>query len=337
MRRSVIFLLLCMSLGMHAQQWRFWLDELHPAQRKMLQGAQSLMVVNNSATQPKDFGHSIYMDGTLVRQEEVDLSAAALHCLFTATQTLENSNEFLRVELLENTQNTSQNFYSRKLLSTAQMLEISRLYDADALLIINQLVLYNTRESFPLDDGTYYAYIQAYAQAHWTVYHGGKVQSFSHADTLVWESNTAYTRFRAEEQLPTTQEALLYLARSVGDTVARSLTPQWVPTPRYLYDTNNPHIQAGLQSMRLQRWEEAIHYWSLAMDNGNAKNKDKKTAAFAAANIAIAYEMMGDYASACDYAQRCIRLFGAWKTAYARQQQANIRYYLAQLQAKMAN
>ena len=343
MKRSVIFLLLCISLGSYAQQWRFWLDELQSAQRNMLEGAQSVMVVNNSTVQPLDFGHSISMDGTVLRQEEVNLSDAALHCLFTTTQTLENSHEFLRVELLESTQNTSSNFYSRKMLSPAQMQDISNRYATDALLIINQLVLYNIRESFPLDDGTYYAYIQAFAQAHWTVYRSGQAQSFSVADTLVWESNTAYTRSRAQEQLPSTQEALLYLARCVGDSVARSLTPQWVSTPRYLYDNPDPHIQAGLHSMRLQRWEEAIYHWSLALgedsgdDRNKKKSKDKKTAAIAAANMAIAYEMMGDYASACDYAQRAIRLFGAWKTAYARQQQANIRYYLEVVQSKMAN
>ena len=337
MRRSIVLLLLCLSLGIQAQQWRFWVDELHPAQRTMLQDAKSVMVVNNSVVQPADFGHSVSMDGTAVRHEVVDLSNAALHCLFSATQTLENSENLLQVELLESTQNTSNNFYTRKLLTASQMQAICQEYEADALLIINQLVLYNIQESFPLEDGTYYAYTQAYAQAHWSIYHQGKVQSFATSDTLVWESNPTYTRSRALEQLPSTQEALLYLATCVGDSAARSLTPQWVSTPRYLYDNPNPHIQAGLQALQYQRWEEAIQHWSLAMEEKQRKNNDKKTAAYAAANIAIAYEMMGDYASACDYAQHAIRLFGAWKTAYGRQQQVNMRYYLAQVQAKKAN
>ena len=140
-----------------------------------------------------------------------------------------------------------------------------------------------------------------------------------------------YARSRALEQLPATQEALLYLARNVGDSLARSLTPQWVAVPRYLYDMSDASIQAGLEAFRYQRWADAIECWHGAMDG-----TDKKAAAMAAANIAIAYEMQGDFSSACDFARHAIRLFGAWKTAYGRQQQVNIRYYLAQLQARQA-
>ena len=111
--------------------------------------------------------------------------------------------------------------------------------------------------------------------------------------------------------------------------MANSLVPSWQTTRRYIYD--HIALQSGLRAFQYQRWEEAIGDWLLLLDG-----YDKKAAACAAANIAIAYEMQGDYASACDYAQRAIRLFGAWKTAYGRQQQANIRYYLARLQDRQA-
>ena len=108
-----------------------------------------------------------------------------------------------------------------------------------------------------------------------------------------------------------------------------SFAPSWQTTRRYIYELDE--LQSGLDYFRYQHWNEAISLWLPCVDGNN-----KKAAACAAANIAIAYEMLGDYASACDYAQRAIRLFGAWKTAYGRQQQANIRYYLAQLQARQA-
>ena len=327
MRRVVLFLVCLLSFGASAQQWRFWIDEQRPAQRGFLRDVSSVLLVNNSVLQPAAFGHPQVVEGVTLRQEEVDLSSAALHCLFSATQTLEQSNEFVRVELLEQTQNASDNFYSRSMLSAKQMSDLRAMYDVDALLILNQLVLYNIQETFPLDDGSHYAYLQAYAQSNWTVYSAGKSQSFSLADTLLWEGEPMYTRSRALEQLPATQEALLYLARNVGDSLARSLTPQWVAVPRYLYDMSDVYIQAGLEEFRHQRWSAAIECWRGAMDGS-----DKKAAAMAAANIAIAYEMQGDFSSACDYARHAIRLFGVWKTAYARQQQVNIRYYLEQVQ-----
>ena len=117
----------------------------------------------------------------------------------------------------------------------------------------------------------------------------------------------------------------------MGVSTAESLIGQWLPEKRYLYDYDNGVIKKGLKASQYQRWKDAIRLWSSVCDDAN-----RKVAAVASANIAIAYELLGDYASACDYAQRAIRLFGAWKTAYGRQQQVNIRYYLEQLRDRQA-
>ena len=144
-------------------------------------------------------------------------------------------------------------------------------------------------------------------------------------------------------KLPSRQEALLYLASVLGEDLGRSMVHTWVSVPRYLYADSHEAVQAGLNAFRYQRWEEAIGYWRLAIEGDEAKGerlkvkgKDKKAAAVATANIAIAYELLGDYSSACDYANEACRLFGALKSAWARQQQVNIRYYLEQLRAKKA-
>lgn len=343
MRRLLILVCLCLTLTVSAQQWYFWIDAYQPAQRDVLHNSRQVMLVNNTLVQPNDFGHSILMDGHSVGNEKVDLANAALHCLFTATQTLESHMEYDRVELIDKSQNTSTNYYAQKPLSAQQMHTICTQYAVDAVVVLNQLVLYDIIESFPTE-GSYYAYLQAYAQSHWTVYHSAtkRTSSFAYADTLLWESQLASTRNNALAQLPSRQDALLYLASEVGSAIAEELTPQWVSVRRYLYENTHPQLQAGLKAFRYQKWQEAIGCWQEVLRGEGdevirreVKGKEyKKAAACAAANIAIAYEMLGDYALACDYAQRAIRLFGAWKTAYGRQQQVNIRYYLAQLQAR---
>ena len=119
-----------------------------------------------------------------------------------------------------------------------------------------------------------------------------------------------------------------------------------------MYDDDHAYVQQGLEAFRYQRWQEAIGYWQLVMSSGvqefrglgeeakgerlKVKGKDKKAAAVATANMAIAYELLGDYDSACASANEACRLFGALKSAWARQQQVNIRYYLEQLRAKKA-
>ena len=313
------------------QQWYFSVDERYPAVRSDLRATPRVMVVNNALVQPQDFGHTTIVDGDSQSNIEVDLSRSILYTLFSTTQTLETSGEFDAVELMDISQNPSTNYYTRTPLSYASAEQLCADYQVDALLVLNQLVLYDVIESFPTEDGTYYAYLQAYAQSHWTIHYAGQLRerTFTQADTLLWESNTFYTRAQSLSHLPSRQEALLYLAQELGNRVGGSFAPSWQTTRRYIYELDE--LQSGLDAFRYQRWQDAIRQWLLPFDG-----KDKKAAACAAANIAIAYEMLGDYASACDYAQRAIRLFGAWKTAYGRQQQANIRYYLAQLQARQA-
>ena len=337
--------MLLLAAPIVAQQWHFTIDEYRDAERKELRGVRSVLVVNNALVQPNDFGHSTVLDGDHKSGISIPLNKALLYSLFSLTQTLDESGDFDAVELLDVSQNTSTNYYARQSLSASQVQNLIQTYEVDALLVLNQLVLYDVLEAFQTDEGGQYAYMQAFAQSHWSMYFADatrRSQTLSYADTLLWESKVEYTRTQALNQLPNREDALLYLASTLGEGLGKSFVHSWVAVSRYLYDIDDTHIKAGLQSFRYQRWEEAIYHWQQVANEEvkgerlKVKGKDNKAAAVAAANIAIAYELLGDYSLACDYANEACRLFGALKTAWARQQQANIRYYLEQLRAKQA-
>ena len=348
MKRFKFHILVCcwlLALPMVAQDWYFTIDEYRDAENDALRGVRRVMVVNNALQQPDEFGHSTVLDGNHRSGISVNLQDAVLRNIFTITQHLDESGEMDIVELLEITQNTSANYYSRQLLSTSKVQELLRYYHMDALLVLNQLVIYDVLEAFEVEEGGQYAYLQAFSQSHWSVYYADasrRSQTITHADTLVWESDVEYTRTQAVNALPERQEALLYLASVTGENIGKKLLPSWEPVRRYMYSDDNAYVQKGLEAFRYQRWEEAIGNWQLATGDEakgerlKVKGKDKKAAAVATANIAIAYELLGDYALACDYANEACRLFGALKSAWGRQQQVNIRYYQEQLQAKKA-
>ena len=341
--------MLLLAVPIVAQQWHFTIDEYRDAERKELRGVRSVLVVNNALVQPNDFGHSTVLDGDHKSGISIPLNKALLYSLFSLTQTLDESGDFDAVELLDVSQNTSTNYYARQSLSASKVQNLIQTYQVDALLVLNQLVLYDVLEAFQTDEGGQYAYMQAFAQSHWSMYFADatrRSQTLSYADTLLWESKVEYTRTQALNQLPDREDALLYLASTLGEGLGKSFAHSWVAVSRYLYDIADTHIEAGLQSFRYQRWEEAIHHWKQVANDETGKTpktsktpktpKTTKAAAMAAANIAIAYELLGDYSSACDYSNEASRLFGTLKTAWGRQQQVNIRYYLEQVRAKKA-
>ena len=347
-KHTILFCLLLLVMPVAAQQWYFTIDEYKDAERNALRGVRNVLVVNNALVQPTDFGHSTVLDGKNQSGIEIALDRAPLYNMFSLTQFLDASGELTRVELLDKSQNSSTNYYQRMVLSQERANKLIQMYEVDALLVLNQLVLYDVVEAFLTNEGGYYAYMQAFAQSHWNVYYSDHrpVKTITQADTLVWESNIENTRMQALNKLPNRQEALLYLATTVGEALGQSLVPSWVPVRRYLYTADNIHVQNGLDAFRYQRWEEAIHHWKQVANDETGKTpktsktsktpKTTKATAVAAANIAIAYELLGDYSLACDYANEASRLFGALKTAWGRQQQVNTRYYLEQLRAKQA-
>lgn len=332
MKRLIVSLLTVVcALSVSAQQYFFTVDERHPAARPLLSKARNILVVNNTTPQPMDFGHSNYEDGTLLEGSSVDLGNAVLRCLFATTQTMDDSGEFERVELMDISQNRSQNFYVRTPMTVADEEKLCSEYEADALLILNHLVLYDVCESYPIEDEQYYAYLQVCSQSHWTVHHLGSVRDvvFTTADTLYWESAFSYTRAQVLSDLPDRQQALTYMAQQVGEDVATSLTPQWEPATHYLYDHPDVTIQRGMRAFQRKQWATAIDIWQAALESD-----DKKVRTTAAADMAIAAEMQGDYSSACDYARLAADLFGAWKNADGRQQQINMRHYLEHLRVR---
>ena len=344
-KHTILFCLLLLVMPVAAQQWYFTIDEYKDAERNALRGVRNVLVVNNALVQPADFGHSTVLDGKNQSGIEIALDRAPLYNMFSLTQFLDASGELTRVELLDKSQNSSTNYYQRMVLSQERANKLIQMYEVDALLVLNQLVLYDVVEAFLTNEGGYYAYMQAFAQSHWNVYYSDHrpVKTITQADTLVWESNIENTRMQALNKLPNRQEALLYLATTVGEALGQSLVPSWEPVRRYLYTADNIHVQNGLDAFRYQRWEEAIHHWKQVANDETGKSfktsktpKTTKATAVAAANIAIAYELLGDYSLACDYANEASRLFGALKTAWGRQQQVNTRYYLEQLRAKQA-
>ena len=343
-KHTILFCLLLLVMPVAAQQWYFTIDEYKDAERDALRGVRNVLVVNNALIQPADFGHSTVLDDKNQSGIEIALDRAPLYNMFSLTQFLDASGELTRVELLDQSQNSSTNYYQRMVLSQERARELIQTYEVDALLVLNQLVLYDVVEAFLTDEGGYYAYMQAFAQSHWNVYYSDHrpVKTITQADTLVWESDIENTRMQALNKLPNRQEALLYLATTVGEALGQSLVPSWEPVRRYLYTADNIHVQNGLDAFRYQRWEEAIHHWKQVANEEakgerlKARGKETKATAVAAANIAIAYELLGDYSLACDYASEASRLFGALKTAWGRQQQVNTRYYLEQLRAKQA-
>lgn len=295
-----------------AQQWHTTIEIAYPAQITLPQQISELLLVNNTVAHP-------------------DVPLGAFYTLMAASETLEGSDYLPSV--LETSQNESGSIYRKQLLSAQKVDSLLTLYGSDALLVLNQQIVHPTTESFATQSDTYYAYVEAIAATHWTLYYRKDAnaplperiagRNLQYADTLYWESEAENIQ-EAVAALPSMEEARNEMCVYIGEHLASRFLPQIETEDRYLYDLGKD--DAGMQYFARKQWQQAIDAWA-------QPQSDNKAAAYAAANSAVAYELLGDIDSACAAAEKSITYFSALRSSDARQQAVNMRYYLEQLQS----
>ena len=259
-----------------------------------------------------------------------DMPLGAFYTLMAASEMLEGSDYLPAV--LETSQNESGSLYRKQLLSNEQADSLLNTYSSNALIVLNQLIVHPSSECYQTDNETYYAYTQTVAASHWTLYfHEDSTariatRTLVYADTLYWE-NEGDTWNDAVQALPSAEEARSEMCIYVGEHFAERMLPQVETDDRYLYDLGEG--DDGMQYFARRQWQQAIDAWS-------QPRKDKKQAAYAAANCAVAYELLGDLGSAYAAAGRALNAFESLRSADARQQAVNISYYQERLRERMA-
>lgn len=316
-----------------AQQLHTIIDVLQPAELPISGSLEHLVIVNNAVTQPADFGHQTKLGATQIKHS-VDLSAAQLHCLFALQQGLEQQEACSDIALVAASQTSSTNLYHRAPLSAAKTDSLLTLNGANALIALNQLIIYDVEECFLTDEDMYYAYLQAYASSQWTIYFRGTraPMHLTVSDSLLWQ-NWDHSAESALKALPDRQEALLALAAYVGEHFSQRIQPQWQAVDRYFYESKDESLLAGNDALAHRRFQLALDCWQKAYSS--ASSRDYLTRAYAAANMAVVYEMSDDLKAAIEWTDRAIDAFRHLKTADALQQQVNLRYYRSQLQSRL--
>lgn len=313
--------------GLWAQQYHFQVEVRRPAAIDLsayLDNSQSLLLVNNALTQPDDFGHRNKRNDIDLPADTISLADAPRRCLFGLESGLFDAALFDEVSLVEKTVNTSTNFYLRNPLKSSAIDSLLDRYQSDVILALNQLVVFDMKESFLTDEDTYYAYLEAYCSAHWTVCpRGGKPYYFFTKDTLIWTAQEAYEQ-EAINSLPDRQTALLDFVDYVGKRLSERIFPQWEQQDRYLYYGDDKAFQPALDAFARQKWGEAGQLWCAIANNSQL---DPLQRAYAAADVAIALEMQEDFQQAVAWTDTAIAFLSKVHTAGALQQAVNLRYY----------
>jgi tetratricopeptide (TPR) repeat protein len=102
--------------------------------------------------------------------------------------------------------------------------------------------------------------------------------------------------------------AINEVSYEAGREYALRISPSYYTVTRYFYDKpkKNKHLVAGVRKSEVADWKGAIESWEMAIKKGK-KDKDKGRAAF---NIAVGYEVLGDFDKALEWASKSYTEYG---------------------------
>ena len=332
---SALYVLCCACF---AQQWHTTLDVLRPAVKDFPRGVADMLIVNNTVKQPDDFGHALVLFGNNKGNQTIDLAQAATRALFAATQHFDESGLFSSVGLV-NRSMADGTFFAGNSLSRKLTDSLCLAYNSDAVLALDRILIYDREELYLGDDYNYYAYLQVYVTTSWTLTtRSGSFSTLTRSDTLLWEGSS-YDSNLAFDKLPDRQTALLDVAEYAGEQFAIQFIPQWETVDRYLYENSDSLLTEGMRHFTCRRWQQAVRTWQQCYDLSKQAGKKSKTnlmenCAYAAADIAVTCEILGDLAQARQWAKLSIEAFSKMQSADAAQQQVNMTFYLQELEQR---
>ena len=143
------------------------------------------------------------------------------------------------------------------------------------------------------------------------------------ADSHTWE---AYGNSIPEAliQLTSKGKANRYLSQQVGTDYAYKISPMPIKIRRSFRGKSkrSPELEQGTRYADVAQWQEALEVWESGLDV--ARNKE---AGYLAHNIAIAYEVLGDFDNALYWAE----------TAYVRYGNKDSRTYVNQIKRRLSS
>ena len=98
-----------------------------------------------------------------------------------------------------------------------------------------------------------------------------------------------------------------YLAGNVGEDYAYKISPMPYTISRSFYGKSKhiPEVATGSRYADVNQWKEAINEWKMGLTKAV-----KKEAGYLAYNVAIAYEVLGEYGTALTWAQDSYTKYG---------------------------
>ncbi|OJV36641.1 MAG: hypothetical protein BGO29_16190 [Bacteroidales bacterium 36-12] len=275
------------------------IDVLRPAKVSFPEDIDNLLIVNNTVAQPSTYGHKTESFNAKPKSVTIDTDSLVYFALASFSESVSEREFFNSVDVIYESQNESNDFYSVALPSSGKLSSLSKQYGANAIVSLNRMIVNSTLgEFYNEEEASFIAYIEAQYEYNWTISFPEKNHIFSLVtkDTVYWEIEN-YSRNNALKSLPDRKIALIDGAIISGRKAVNQFIPYWEREDRYFFNLSDKTFKTGLDSIYVKNWESAITKWETLIKSNTGPNKKAKLLH----NLSVLYEITGDIKKAYEY------------------------------------
>lgn len=282
------------------------LDVMRPGKIAFAQDAVNVLLLNNTVSQPENYGHTTYLSGQKKQNITLNADSAGIFCLAGAAEEFAAIGFFESVTVLDESQNNTEKFFQITRQQPNAIDSLCNLYQVDVILALNRIAVSDVISDYYLEeDYTSLAALDVKTVTNWSVHypHATECESINLMDSLFWEETNDDIK-QALQQLPNRADAVVDASIYAGKRTCERLLPRWEQVDRYFYTSRNKLITQGIDSVYHKSWDAALAIWEQALEKSNLF-----TQGIAYANMAVASEIIGDIDKAIDYTNSAMLMF----------------------------
>ncbi len=270
---------------------------------------KSVMIVNNSAQQPDEVGHSLKSFSKTDSILSIAVDSTAYRFCMSLGKAMAESPIFSDVRICEDTLRMDSLFYNVRPFTASEVKSFCDDYGVDALISLDKLyfstVFYETEMTNLVMGNAVSAEISGELRALWP---GQKdVYTIPFTDSLAWfmDESMVFGDAIMTLSLPDVRLAMLYLADYTGQKLHGNFVPFWSEDKRWYYTNISSGWKQGAAYAAAGKWIEAAKIWEPLYESANRW----KSKAYLASNLALCNEMTGNFEKAVEYAEISDALF----------------------------
>lgn len=305
--RSTLYFILTILLTSCSSISYLGIETHNPAEVTFPDNVGKVLVVNNAVPQPPEVGYEYKLYGVLQDTAKVSADSAlydAAHAMGEAIVAMEYFNDVL---LYHYPTRNDDEYFTDKKLKKEEVEALCEETETDAIISFDRLLFNLTKDITAYPEGFLRASIRVDISGVVRTYLPGRETPLATvlvSDSIFWEEEASDMDV-LDFLIPPPENILRVAGVYIGNVVYPYFVPHWQRESRWYFTGNSSRWKEATAYVAAEKWDLAAERWQAIYDRSNKEKEQAK----ATSNIALSYEMRGDFQQALDWAIKSKDLF----------------------------